>query len=376
MKNIATILFVLFIISACKNKNNEPVLDNTKEIASEVIQLTDDQIKLAGIKTGKIEKRKISETLECSGIIDVSPKDKATISPAISGFIKDILVKEGDFIKTGTKLVSLTHPEFINLQQKYLENKSQGDYFEQEFKRQGELTVENAASIKNMQKAQAEYWVAQAAYKSSKAQLEMLGTNILNLEKDEFNKEFFLVSPITGYVTNISGNKGKFTETTDIICEIINPSNLIINLTIFEKDIQNIKAGQNVEFYPVHSSNLKFNTYIQNVGININNTDRTTKAICVFENTGIKLHPGMIIRAKLNTSEKETFVLPTSAVTTIDKSSFVFIKKEDGFVKRQVNVGIEQNNFVEILTVTDEILNSEIVINGVYYLLSDSETNE
>ena len=88
------------------------------------------------------------------------------------------------------------------------------------------------------------------------------------------------------------------------------------------------------------------------------------------------LHPGMIIRATLNISEKETFVLPTSAVTTNDKSSFIFIKKENGFVKRQVNVGIEQNNFVEILSVTDEILNSEIVINGVYYLLSDSETNE
>ena len=61
---------------------------------------------------------------------------------------------------------------------KYLENKSELDYYQEEYKRQGELTVENAASIKKLQQAKANYYKFEASYQSLKAQLELLGVNI------------------------------------------------------------------------------------------------------------------------------------------------------------------------------------------------------
>ena len=371
MRNIVIILFVLYIFSACTNQKVD-----SKKTEDGIVQLSAEQIILSGIKIGKIEKRKISETVECTGILDVDRKDRMTISPGINGFLNDFFLKEGDFVKAGKRIASLSHSDFITLQQQYLENKSKVRYFEQEFKRKGELTVENAASIKNLQKAQSDYWTAQYAYKSSKIQLEMLGVNIDILDKDEFVKYYYLTSPISGYIININGNKGKFIETKDIFCEIINPSTLTVNINILEKDFNKIKAGQKVEFYQPFDTSIKYLSKIENIGVIIDKTNKTLNTQCKIENADFKLHVGIEIQAIVYISEKETFVLPTSAVTTNDKSSFIFIKKENGFVKRQVNVGIEQNNFVEILTVTDEILNSEIVINGVYYLLSDSETNE
>ncbi|HAN17803.1 MAG: hypothetical protein A2X13_05935 [Bacteroidetes bacterium GWC2_33_15] len=376
MRNLVIILFAIYFITSCKTRTTEPVTDNPEITSREIVELSDEQIKAAGIETGKIEKRKISETIECTGFTDVSPKDKATISPVINGFLKDIFVKDGDFVKAGTRIASLTHPDFIALQQQYLENKSQSAYFEQEFKRQGELTVENAASIKNMQKAQSDYWAVQAAYKSGKAQLEMLGVNTSVLEKDEFVKEFYLITPISGYVTNLTGNKGRFIEATDVFCEIINHKNLVINLNIFEKDIHKIMAGQKLDFYPVHSKDVKYKSIIQSIGVSIDNSDRTTKAICMFENSDLSLHPGMSIRAAIIISEKEAHVLPSGAISNYNNANYIFLKKSNGFIQKQIDTGVEQDNFVEIVTLSDEILNSEIVLKGGYYLLSDSEMEE
>ena len=98
----------------------------------------------------------------------------ASVSPIIGGFIKSLNYFPGDFVEKGAVIASLQHPDFISLQQQYIETKSQIDYYQEEFKRQGELTVENAASIKNMQKAKADYLSSEATYKSLKSQLKLL----------------------------------------------------------------------------------------------------------------------------------------------------------------------------------------------------------
>jgi len=145
MRKVLLVLAALFLTWACKTENNEQLISDEGNSSENSIQLSPEQIKASGIKTGKVEKKYISEMLECSGQIQVSPNDKAIASTVLNGFIKDVYVKEGDFIKAGSALVSITHPDFISLQQQYLESKSQVDFYEKEFKRQGELTVENAA---------------------------------------------------------------------------------------------------------------------------------------------------------------------------------------------------------------------------------------
>ncbi|OFY04052.1 MAG: hypothetical protein A2W99_10930 [Bacteroidetes bacterium GWF2_33_16] len=371
-----TILFVLAIISACTNKKTETIVAQPEEIPDYIIKLSQEQIDESGIKAGKIEKRKLSESLECSGNIDVLPKDRATISPVISGFVNDVFVNEGDYVKAGAILVSLSHPDFIALQQQYLENKSQVNYFEQEFKRQGELTVENAASIKNMQKAQAEYWTAQAAYKSAKTNLELLGIDPAIIDKGDFIKEFKVKAPIAGYVSNLRINKGRIIEPADAICEVINFSLVMINLNIYEKDLNKLKTGQRVVFFMVNDNKNKFITTIQNIGVQIDNTDRVVKAICKYNNVKGELHPGMYIGASILLNEKEVFCLPSSAVAEHKDKSYIFVKKEMGFEKQLIKTGLVKDEYIEIINPSADLLSSEIVVDGTYFLMTETDTEE
>lgn len=377
MKNLFYILPFALLIS-CSGKNNSNMeSDKLPETNSgkQYLELSQEQIEMSGIQTGKLEKRTISETVECSGNLVASPEDIATVSPLINGYIKNLNYYPGDYVEKGTVLGTLNHPDFITLQQQYIEAKSQVDYYQEEFKRQGELTVENAASIKKMQRAQADYLSYEATYKSLKAQFELLGVNTEKIEKGDFVKDFIIKAPISGTISRLNANKGKFVSAEDYIYEIVNTSVLNIKLNVFEKDFSKIKVGQTIRFHNLNNER----TYISKVkrtGVKLNDTDKSILVQGVIENKSGKLKSGMYVNASILTNEKETYTVPTTAVVESTEKSFIFIKEKNAFKAIEIEKGIEQPDFCEIIDPDKELLHGEIVINGAYYLMSKMEAEE
>ncbi len=377
MKNVLYIIPLAFLISCSgekvDNTDNEELQEAKTSIES--IEFSKKQIDLAGIKTGKFEKKTISETIECSGTIEVPPQNIATVSPVISGFIKNLNYYPGDNVEKGSVLGTLNHPDFITLQQQYIEAKSQVDFYQEEYKRQGELTVENAASIKKMQKAKADYLTYEANYKSLKAQLELLGVNTSEIEKGEFVKDFKISAPISGTISQLSANKGKFVSSEDFVYEIINASVLNIKLNVFEKDLSKVKIGQTIRF-SILNNETQFVSKVKRVGIKIDKSNRTSLVQSAIDNKNQLLKPGMYVNASININEKEAFTLPYEAVVDLKGESFVFIKKDNSFKRIKIEKGVVQDDFCEILNLDKELLKAEVVIKGVYYLIAKTETEE
>lgn len=376
MKKLFYLLSIVLFIS-CSSDKTKNAVEEIKESSSEnkSISLTQEQIDVAGIKSGKIEKQKISETIECSGKIEVPPANIASVSPIMDGFVRKLNFFPGDVIQRGDVLASLQHPEFINLQQRYIEAKSQVDYYQEEFKRQGELTVENAASIKNMQKAKAEYLTYEANYKSLKSQLELLGVNTESIEKGDFVKEFNLIAPINGIVSQLKANTGKFVSSENFIYEIIDPGTLNLHFNVFEKDISKINTGQKIMFWALNDDQ-KYETSVKRIGVSINENNHTTMVHSTFDNKNKQLKAGMFINASIYINEKELYTVPSTAVISFHDEPHVIIKKETKFYIVQIKTGIEQNNRIEIKEVNNELLNAEIVVKGAYYLTSILEAED
>ncbi len=377
MKNVLYIIPLAFLISCSGEKTNNTENKELQEAQTSIesIEFSKEQIDLAGIKTGKFEKKTISETIECSGTIEVPPQNIATVSPIIGGFIKNLNYYPGDYVEKGVVLGTLNHPDFINLQQQYIEAKSQVDFYKEEYKRQGELTVENAASIKKMQKAKADFLTYEANYKSLKAQLELLGVNPTEIEKGEFVKDFKIAASISGTVSQLNANKGKFVSNEDFIYEIINASVLNIKLSVFEKDISKVKVGQTIHF-SVLNNETQFVSKVQRTGIKIDESNRTSLVQSAIDNKNHLLKPGMYVNASINIREKEAFTLPYEAVVDLKGESFVFIKKDNSFKRIKIEKGVVQDDLCEILNLNKELLKAEVVIKGVYYLMAETEAEE
>ncbi len=100
MKNLFYLLSIAIFISCSSNEANDVTEEVEKFSAdNKTITLTQDQIDVAGIKTGTIGKMKISETVECTGTIDVPPENVASVSPIINGFVKSLNYNPGDYVK-------------------------------------------------------------------------------------------------------------------------------------------------------------------------------------------------------------------------------------------------------------------------------------
>jgi len=372
MRKLIYILFVPFIF-ACSSANQETETENEIQGESQsTIKLSKEQVDLGKIETGKFEKIKISETIICTGVTAIPPEQIASISPIIDGFVKSINYYVGQNVEKGAVLASLQHPSFIQMQKEYMDSKSQMDYFEQEYKRQGELTVENAASIKKMQKAKADYLGAEANYKSLKSTLELLGINVSKIENGDFEKEFKLLAPISGTISALNANTGKFVTPDVCMYEIINNKNLYLNLNVFEKDIRNLKIGQHITFNTLNYSD-EFESSINNIGVKINSNNRTVLVQAKYKNAKNMLKPGMHINASIKIKEQEVYSLPVEAIAEDQVASYIFVKVKNEFEKHKITKGIEQNGFVEIADLDPKLIKSEIVTKGAYYLMSAFE---
>jgi cobalt-zinc-cadmium efflux system membrane fusion protein len=376
MRNAIYILLILVSIWSCGNKDNIPEEVLKSNTSNNVVALSTEQIEMAKIKTGTLKRTVIYQLVQCTGAVKLKSGNKAMVSPLLNGFVKDIVKQEGAYVKTGETIMRLEHSDFIKLQQQFMESQSQVRYYENEFKRQGELTVENAASVKIMQKAEADYWSANALYKSTKAQLEMLGVNVANRGEYEFAKEFNVIAPITGCINNINVVKGMLVEPKDIICQIINNGEINLHLSVFEKDIHAIKSGQKVEFWLPNNDSKKFIGRVVSVGQQVDDQMRSTKVVCSVEAEGNTFREDMFVQASILIDEREVWAVPETAVFYDENNSYIFVQTERGFLRKEINVGITQSGLIEVVDPEEIFKNSEIVINGGYYLMSAIQLSE
>ncbi|HSI91238.1 MAG TPA: efflux RND transporter periplasmic adaptor subunit, partial [Adhaeribacter sp.] len=92
------------------------------------VALTSEQYQNAGIELGTVEQKQLSATLRLNGILDVPPQNLISVSAPLGGFVKSTDLLEGMKLRKGQVLAVLENPEYITLQQEYLDAKSKLAY--------------------------------------------------------------------------------------------------------------------------------------------------------------------------------------------------------------------------------------------------------
>src|SRR5690554_5046918 len=116
-------LLAALTLAACNNANKEITTEeaHSEENTSEIIHLSKAQFQTARMEVGEFAEKPFAETVQTSGMIDVPPQSRAVISAFAGGYIKNTPLLVGDKVSKGQRLVTLENPEFITLQQRYLE---------------------------------------------------------------------------------------------------------------------------------------------------------------------------------------------------------------------------------------------------------------
>jgi cobalt-zinc-cadmium efflux system membrane fusion protein len=161
-------------------------------------------------------------------------------------------------------------------------------------------------------------------------------------------------------------NIGKYVSPTDVLFELIDPADIHLSLTVFEKDVLNLAAGQRVTCYPNNKPDEKYAAKIHLITRDIDE-NRASEVHCHFDKFDKRLLPGMFMNAEIELAHAKVAAVPDDAVVKWGNKPYVFVAAGSGnFEMTPVETGYSSNGYTEIKT---DLSGKNIVTANAYVLL-------
>jgi len=373
MKKHIFILLLPLFFTACKNQKTAEPAEST--VMENAITLTDAQMKNAQIETGKIEQKQIASILKVNGKIDVPPQNMVSVSVPLGGYLKSTKLLPGMHVNKNEVIAVIEDNQYIQLQQDYLTAKAQFSFNESEYNRQRELNQSKASSDKMYEQAKSTYQTQRILIRSLEEKLKLIRINPNNLTENNISKSINVYSPIDGFVTKVNENIGKYVTPSDVLFELVNPTDIHLNLKVFEKDLDKIFIGQQVLSFTNNNPDKKYDGDIILISKDVA-PDGTTEVHCHFDNYDKNLFPGMYMNAEIGLKNKLRNVLPDEAVVHFEGKEYIFENTgKNKFEMIEIGTGESKNGFIEIIPKSD-LSDKEVVVKGAYTLLMSLKNKE
>jgi cobalt-zinc-cadmium efflux system membrane fusion protein len=357
MSRILFIIITLTLLSSCSSNKKKDESTKPNPANENIIKLNDAQLKAAGIQLGAIEEKSISTIIKVNGKIDVPPQNMVSVSMPLGGYLKSTKLLPGMHINKGEVIASMEDQQYIQLQQEYLTIKSKLVYTQMEFERQKELNQSKASSDKVFQQIQMEYTNQKIALKALSEKLRLININPSSITEDNISKSVNIYAPINGFVSKVNVNIGKYVNPADVLFELVNPSDIHLNLMVFEKDLNQLSIGQKLIAYTNNKPELKHPCEIILISKDIS-PEHYAEVHCHFEDYDKTLLPGMYMNAEIETKSDKTLALPENAIVNYEGKQYIFTE-----------VGKSQFEMIEVIPGLKEFSNKKIAIQGAYTLL-------
>lgn len=348
--------------------------DNEDEII-----ITTVQFEKGNMSIGKFSEELLPGTVRANGKIDLPPEGHAAVSSLYAGYIQDMTLKTGQWVKRNQVLFSIKNPIFLKTQLNFLETKARINFLEADAQRQKTLANERISSQKQQLKAQTDYEVAQVQLEGLKKELKLMGIDPEAVDKENLVSSISVKSPVSGYIRAIHKYKGQYVEPSDEIISLINLNHIHIGLEVFEKDIGRIAKNQKLRYwFPGQNDTTSYTARIFLMGKEIEGDRRTVSVHAHPEASDAtpQLLPGMYVEAEIETSLTPAICLPEEAILQTDTEVYVLLKTGDRageyiFEKKKVTTGKRINGMYVIENAADFEKNAQILIKGAYNLLAE-----
>lgn len=361
-----TMYMSAFCISCTNNAAKEsPKADSAMET---IVELSNEQLTNAAIVIGSPERRTLFTKIKVNGFVDVPPQSLVSVSFPLGGYLKTSHLLPGTSVHKGEVLAVMEDQSYVQLQQDYLIAKAKMEYLQIDVIRQKELSDADAASKKNYQLVLSEFKTQQIMIKSLEEKLKIIGIQPEKLSVSSISRTVSIKSPISGYVTRVNVNIGKYVNPSDVLFELVNPEDIHAAMTVYEKDFSLIKKGLRGMVTLADKPDKQYEVDVilatKNIGEN-----RAGLVHCHFENNNHDLLPGMFLTGVFDVSNKNAMVLPDDAFVKYEGKEYIFsVNDSSKFELVEVETGIKDAGYTEIKFPTT-MFSKKVVVKNAYNLL-------
>lgn len=284
-----------------------------------------EQVKSIGLTTGPIETKQLTAALKTNGVLRVPNQNRATVNSLYSGVVRSLLVQPGNTVKKGQVIATIGNPAFAQSQSEYLTVLTRIRLAEQELNRQRELTAGNAGALKNLQAAEAELKTLQTQQSNLGQQIRMMGIDPARLANGKLVSELAVRSPISGVVSAVGVQMGSYVDLTSNIADIVDNSQLHLDLFVYEKDLAKLRNGQVIHFTLTNNPGREYDAEIFSLGSTFEGEAKAVSVHAKVKGDKSGLIDGMNITAIISLEKASVPAIPTEAIVSHQGQDFIFV---------------------------------------------------
>jgi len=313
-----------------------------------------------------VKKGEVVHFTEQTGIIKSQVGAIVKVGTRATGVITRLNYQVGDFVKKGALIAEIDDREKlaekrsleaqIEEQKKDLEAKeAQYAYNKQNYEREKMLLEKEFTTRDNVERAKREMDVSLAQLEASKAMIKVIKEKLKSLEVSlSYHK---IYSPISGFVSQVTTQQGETVvaglSAVNLIT-IIDPTKLEMWIYVDETDIGKVKKGMFVEYWVDAYKKKVFTGTISMIYPQPEIKDNIVYYLAIVKidpkNTEF-LKPEMTTHVKIIVEKKkDVLVVPNSAVRFEEGKNVVYAMTKDKAVRVDVETGIRDDRFTEIIS--------------------------
>jgi RND family efflux transporter MFP subunit len=292
-------------------------------------------------QTYVVKPRSLRSVLNLSGT--VSAEEQVTLQFQISGRLSGVYVKKGDYVTVGQTIASLDTRELRKKLDKELK-----DYMTKRWDHD-QLKDDYEESKTDQHNTYLTDEISRIVQKSQFG----LDQTVIDVELSSLSLELaYLTSPINGIVThldqeiagvNITPSQGRF--------QIVNPTTLFLTSTVDEYDVVKIETGDKATITFDAFPDVNYIGSVYFVSFSPSDTEENAYDIKISLPPTVlnKLKMGMSAEIEIVTAKKtNVLAVPFMAVEQTGKKNYITILKNNKRIKKEVVLGIETDEYIEI----------------------------
>ncbi|MEQ7780307.1 efflux RND transporter periplasmic adaptor subunit [Xanthomonas hortorum] len=197
------------------------------------------------------------------------------------------------------------------------------------------------------------------------------GQNLASIESNLSLSTYGVVSPISGVVLSRQAQTGGGAAEGQTLFEIANFSRVWADLTVFGRQISDVRPGQQVTLESLYGGQ-RITTTIDSVLPGTASASQSTVARLTLDNAKDQWRPGIAVTGKIATRARDAaVVVPLQAIQTMDGHEAVFVRTGELYSSRAVKLGEKDARVVEVLDGLKA--GEEVVIEQSYLIKADIE---
>jgi len=308
------------------------------------IELSAEQITAAGIQLAEARAQTISLGLPFPGEVRFDEDRTAHVVPRVPGVVESVAVNLGQTVKKGQLLAVIASQQISDQRSEQAAAQRRLALARTTYEREKKLWQDKISAEQDFLQARQALQEAEIAVSNAQQKISVLSGSVVATGGNRYEVR----APFDGVVVEKHLTPGEVVDESTAAFTLSDLSRVWVTFGVSPKDLNKVQVGKAVTV-SAPELNAEVVGSVAYVGSLLGEQTRTATVRVTLENPQGSWRPGLFVTALVATDSREAKVaVPETAIQTVEDKTTVFVRTDDGFEARAVELGSRAAGHVEI----------------------------